>query len=75
MSVEDELKRYASGKIVQYATYESEDESVSLVTTIELTDFLDGFIELAFDMAPGRKRTYVRMRVEDFRRFLKQCQP
>lgn len=73
MAEQDELQLHAIAKVVQFPSYESNDPSVDRTTDVELVDWADGMIELAFDMVPGRKRTYLRMRLEDLKRLVRKC--
>ena len=67
----DDLARKACCKIVHYQRYDSDDTSVNREEIVECTDVDDNMVELAFDLRPGRQRTYLRMNREDLLRMIR----
>lgn len=66
----DELTRLAVAKALQFQTYESYDPSVDRTVTVECTEATGDIVELAFDLRPGRQRTYLRMNRADLLRMI-----
>lgn len=68
-----EARAYA--EVVQYRRRYDDDACLEQVVEVELVDTADGEIELCFELREMKDRTYLRMRVADLRRLLKQCKP
>lgn len=67
----DDLARKACCKVLHFPRYDSDDASVNREEIVECTDVADNMVELAFDLRPGRQRTYLRMNREDLLRMIR----
>jgi len=66
----DELTGMAVAKIMHFPTRDSDDPSVDRFATVECVEATDDIVELAFDLRPGRQRTYLRMNRADLERMI-----
>lgn len=66
----DELTGMAVAKIMHFSTYDTNDPTVDRYGAVECTEADDEIVELAFDLRPGRQRTYLRMNRADLLRMI-----